>query len=72
VPARECDLDHLIPFPTGPTSADNLHALCRRHHSLKHDAGWQVAPGPGHTLTWTSPQGATATTHPDDTLSRIA
>ena len=44
VPARECDLDHLIPFPDGPTSAQNLHALCRRHHRLKHDDNWTSNP----------------------------
>lgn len=72
VPARECDLDHLVPFPTGPTSAENLHALCRRHHGLKHEGGWRVDAGPGHSLRWTSPQGAVATTWPDDTLTHVA
>ncbi len=32
--ADGCDLDHLVPWPQGPTNADNLHALCRRHHRL--------------------------------------
>ena len=72
VPARECDLDHLVPFPEGPTSADNLHALCRRHHGLKHDEGWTVDPLPDHALRWTSPLGATAITHPDDSLGAVA
>jgi hypothetical protein len=69
VPARECDLDHLVPFPNGPTSVENLHALCRRHHGLKHEGGWQLAKVEGGGLRWTSPQGATATTWPDDTWS---
>lgn len=34
-PAAVCDLDHEIPHPRGPTSGDNLHALCRRHHRMK-------------------------------------
>ncbi len=72
VPATECDLDHLIPFPLGPTSAANLHALCRRHHNLKHEAGWTVQPTPGSGLRWTSPQGATATTHPDNNHTLVA
>lgn len=72
VPARECDLDHLIPFPEGATSADNLHALCRRHHGLKHEDGWSVQSLPGHRLRWTSPQGAVATTSPDDSLAGVA
>jgi hypothetical protein len=72
VPARECDLDHLIPFPLGPTSAENLHSLCRRHHGLKHEGGWTVESAPSQGLRWTSPQGATATTYPDDTHTLVA
>jgi 5-methylcytosine-specific restriction endonuclease McrA len=34
-PATECDKDHEIPHPRGPTSSSNLRALCRRHHNLK-------------------------------------
>ena len=34
-PATECDLDHEQPHPRGPTSADNLRPLCRRHHRMK-------------------------------------
>jgi hypothetical protein len=68
VPASECDLDHLVPFPAGPTAASNLHALCRRHHGLKHEGRWQVTQVDGQGLRWTSPQGAMATTWPDDTL----
>ena len=65
VPARECDLDHLIPFPEGPTNAQNLHALCRRHHQLKHEDGWTVEPLPSSGLRWTSPLGTTRDTWPD-------
>jgi hypothetical protein len=72
VPATECDLDHLVPFPAGSTSAENLHALCRRHHRLKHEDGWQVEPTPDGGLRWTSPQGAHALTHPDDNHARVA
>jgi len=71
VPAKECDLDHLVPFPLGATSATNLHALCRRHHGLKHESGWHVEAQPGNALRWTSPQGASTVTHPDDDLERI-
>lgn len=35
-PARDCDLDHVIPFDSGgSTTAANLRSLCRRHHGLK-------------------------------------
>lgn len=35
VPADNCDADHVIPSPRGPTSSDNLRHLCRRHHRMK-------------------------------------
>ncbi|AWB93918.1 HNH endonuclease signature motif containing protein [Aeromicrobium chenweiae] len=35
VPAERCDIDHRQPWPVGPTTADNLGPLCRRHHSYK-------------------------------------
>jgi hypothetical protein len=34
-PAVECDIDHEIPHPRGPTSGHNLRPLCRRHHNIK-------------------------------------
>jgi hypothetical protein len=70
VPAGECDLDHLVPFPEGPTSAQNLHALCRRHHRLKHDDNWTVEPLPNSGLRWTSPLGTTRNTWPDTDHAR--
>ncbi len=65
VPARECDLDHLIPFPEGATSSENLHSLCRRHHRIKHDDKWRVESLPGYGLRWTSPLGTQRDTWPD-------
>lgn len=35
-----CDLDHSTPWPAGPTSPDNLVALCRHHHQLKTSDRW--------------------------------
>lgn len=35
VPAERCDTDHREPWPSGPTRADNLGPLCRRHHTYK-------------------------------------
>ncbi len=64
--AAGCDLDHTVPYPEGETSAANLHALCRRHHRLKHETGWQVRALPGSRLEWTSPLGAVYTTDPPD------
>jgi len=61
-PAHRCDLDHITPWPDGPTTAANLATLCRHHHRLKHQAGWRVEVDDPATLTWTSPTGHRYTT----------
>ncbi len=43
-PADRCDLDHTVPYPTGPTTSQNLGPLCRRHHVMKTHTGWQLTP----------------------------
>ena len=48
-PADRCDIDHRTPWPEGPTTGNNLWALCRKHHTLK---GHQI-------LRWTLPDGTT-------------
>jgi hypothetical protein len=62
--ATGVDLDHTVPWPRGDTSADNLAALCRHHHRLKHQAGWKVSSRPDGALAWTTPTGATFVTRP--------
>ena len=57
-----CDLDHRIPYPQGPTNADNLAPLCRHHHRLKHDGGWTLLKHGTH-YTWLTPT-QTAARHP--------
>ncbi|MGG5259994.1 HNH endonuclease signature motif containing protein [Phycicoccus avicenniae] len=66
VAARFCDLDHVVSWPTGPTSAANLVCLCRRHHRIKQRAGWWVRLAPDGTATWTDPTGRTRTSGPRD------
>jgi hypothetical protein len=44
--AHNCQLDHRQPWPAGPTSAENLEPLCKRHHDLKHHAGWTLTRTP--------------------------
>lgn len=61
-PATQCDLDHLIPWPAGPTDHRNIACLCRYHHRVKTHTSWQVTSRPGHVLEWTSPRGHTYTT----------
>ena len=66
-PARSCDVDHITPHDhtadtegrpqPGPTTTENLAALCRFHHRLKTHTAWRyemVEPG---TFEWTSPNG---------------
>lgn len=36
-----CDIDHILPWPQGTTTTDNLQVLCRRHHRLK-TAGYNI------------------------------
>ena len=65
-PATRCDLDHLVPWPDGPTTAANLTSLCRHHHRLKHQTKWTVHGEPGGRLHWTSPTGHRYTTEPPE------
>lgn len=66
VSARFCDLDHVLAWPLGPTSAANLACLCRRHHRVKQRPGWSVRMSADGALHWTDPTGAVRTTHPLD------
>ena len=52
-PASRTDHDHRIPWPLGPTSADNLHCLCRHHHRAKHTS-FTVTREPDGSYLWTS------------------
>jgi len=63
IPVRFCDLDHVRPWPTGPTAVSNLMWLCRRHHRVKHLRGWRVSLAPDGTATWVNPVGAVTITH---------
>jgi hypothetical protein len=54
----------MVAWPVGPTVAGNLAVLCRRHHRLKHSAGWPVALNPDATMTWTTPSGRKYTSEP--------
>jgi hypothetical protein len=65
VTAQRCDLDHTTPFPAGPTAVNNLGALCRRHHRLKHELpGSSLVQTEDGTFTWTLPTGHHYTDHP--------
>jgi len=66
VAARRCELDHVVRFPDGPTTEDNLVCLCRTHHGFKHHAGWTLTSEADGTCTWSSPTGRSYVTHPAD------
>ncbi len=56
--ACRCDIDHVTSYERGGTTcAENAHALCCRHHHLKHDAGWTVTRTDGGITRWRSPLG---------------
>lgn len=61
-PARHTDTDHVIAWPDGPTTADNLACASRGHHRVKTHSGWHVRTGPDSSLIWTSPLGTEHTT----------
>lgn len=60
-PARRCDVDHVVPFAAGGrTTRANCGPLCRRHHRLKHKAGWGFTRRDDDGMrVWTSPTGRT-------------
>ena len=54
--AARCDIDHRIPYNKGgSTNPENLAALCRRHHRLKHEADWGLDRTTNGSFRWTSP-----------------
>ena len=63
--AHHADVDHTIPWPTGPTTPGNLGALCRHHHRLKHHTTWRLTQTNGR-FHWTSPTGRRYLTHPQN------
>ena len=57
-PPEWCDAHHITYWTDlGETSPENLVLLCRRHHVLCHEGGWQLARGPDGTVTATRPVG---------------
>ena len=57
-PARQSDIDHVIPYAQGGLTCEcNCQPLCRRHHRCKGSAGWRLEmPEPG-VLVWRLPHG---------------
>ncbi|MDO5503814.1 MAG: HNH endonuclease signature motif containing protein [Actinomycetia bacterium] len=68
VSARQCDIDHAVPWPTGPTAAANLILLCRRHHRVKQRHRWRVRLLADLRVEWIDPTGRRLVTDPVDHL----
>jgi len=64
-PAHRSQLDHVIPFPTGPSSAGNGHMLCKRDHDLKTSGYLRVREEPDGTRSWLTGLGQTVPAGPE-------
>jgi hypothetical protein len=64
--ADACDVDHVVSWGAGgPTDADNLMSLCRRHHVLKTHGAWSVVHRrPDGTVEWRAPDGSAVVSEP--------
>ena len=56
VPAAECDLDHLIPFPHGPTAASNLHVCAAATTPSSTRATGRSNPSPATPCAGSAPK----------------
>ncbi|HLS40384.1 MAG TPA: DUF222 domain-containing protein [Ornithinicoccus sp.] len=56
-PAHACDLDHVVRYPDGPTSAFNLGPLCGPDHRVKTLGAFELKHLGGGTFEWTTPSG---------------
>jgi len=70
-PASHCDLDHVISWPAGATSEQNLATRCDIDHRLKHEGRWrhQLSTDPQHppgTIVMVSPTGHVCLSRPHD------
>jgi hypothetical protein len=55
-PLAWCEAHHLLHWlHGGPTDLANLALLCRAHHRMVHEGGWQLTRGPDGRLTATPP-----------------
>lgn len=72
VSADRCDIDHVEPWPLGPTHPSNLNCKCRTHHLLKTfwggPGGWIDKQRSDGTVTWTAPDGQVYITRPGSDL----
>ncbi|WP_297187582.1 HNH endonuclease signature motif containing protein [uncultured Corynebacterium sp.] len=73
VPALYCEIDHVQDYKGGgPTSPDNLHLMCHRHHTLKTLGLVQVIMDNLGVNTWFFSDGERTTTFPTGPLAGLA
>lgn len=54
----DCEMHHVVHWEHGgETAVPNLVPLCRQHHHLVHDSGWNLDITPDRTLRWYRPDG---------------
>jgi hypothetical protein len=64
--ALDGHLDHIQPYPHGPTNDKNLHGCCGHEHQMKHAPGWAVRALPDGRIQWITPTGYRYHSHPHD------
>jgi hypothetical protein len=64
--ALDSELDHIVPYPKGPTSEQNLMGGCGHDHHAKHAPGWRVRTRPGGRIEWITPTGHRYHSDPHD------
>jgi hypothetical protein len=50
--ALDGHLDHITPYPHGPTNDKNLQGCCGHEHRMKHAPGWAVRALPDGRIQW--------------------
>lgn len=61
--APTAEIDHIVPHPEGPTSAENGHGPCKRHHQLKTAGVLELIKTPDQGVLWVLPSGRTVQSH---------
>src|SRR4051794_32947898 len=70
VPAAQCDLDHDVPWPHGPTEVTNLTSKHRPHHNAHTHGHWLVRRD-GDRVRWRTKAGRVYDTYPKDWLEGV-
>jgi hypothetical protein len=66
-PSRDCQTDHTVPWPHGPTCSCNLGPLCQHHHHIKTHGTWTLTNTAPAVFRWRSPTGQECAVTPETT-----